>query len=176
MRQSSMLATLALLTAACLGPAAQSGNETQGAGGSGPGFGAASGKVEPIDAPDAKPSSAVQTTDPAVSSTCGDTCMGGLLNNPCCTTEADVRDGAAVDVGKCGQDLTQFGGPACVEQDQPGELDPSCPDEWVMGMTLKGCCTPAGLCGLNFDLIMLGCTTMNSQGIACGGGADAGSL
>jgi hypothetical protein len=71
--------------------------------------------------------------------------------------------GCCVDETKCG--VTQemlFGGGFCAEQDQPGEPDTECPSESasVMGLItipLEGCCRPDTKCGVNLDLIGVGC-------------------
>src|SRR5690349_16428081 len=88
--------------------------------------------------------------DDADEPTGDDDCPAPPLGTPCCATAGDVRAGAALTKGACGVDLSAlFGGPsACVEFDQPGELDESCPPlEIPDAPPLPGCCTSQGFCG-----------------------------
>ncbi len=53
---------------------------------------------------------------------------------------------------------------ACIELDQPGRMEVSCPMETltvgVNTLPLPGCCRPAGVCGWFFDLSSLGGPTI----------------
>jgi hypothetical protein len=110
--------------------------------------------------------------------------------------------GCCVEDSKCG--VTQeglFGSGFCAEQGQVGEPDTDCPDEQadIMGLVtvdLIGCCRSDGKCGINLDLIGVGCverteaamieimgmTLPNAdmiEAIDCtfgAGGSDAGTL
>jgi hypothetical protein len=69
--------------------------------------------------------------------------------------------------GKCGFLLPQFG-TACVESDQPGNLDPSCPSLMFSNLNLQGCCRPEGLCGVYEPFFQLGCVARQADaGISC---------
>lgn len=71
--------------------------------------------------------------------------------------------GCCVDGNKCG--VTQemlFGTGFCAEQGQVGEPDTECPDEAadIMGLitvNLVGCCRSDNKCGVDLDLIGVGC-------------------
>jgi hypothetical protein len=68
--------------------------------------------------------------------TCGDAvCPVPTFGTSCCVTAADVEANAAFNEGVCGIDLSAaFGGPSqCVELNQPGEVDESCPGLEVEG-------------------------------------------
>ena len=45
----------------------------------------------------------------------------------------------------------------CLENDAPGQTDPSCPDESIMGMSFTGCCKENGKCGVELQQVGLGC-------------------
>ena len=121
-------------------------------------------------------------------SACGDVDLFGVITLPgCCPM------GAAPD--KCGLDLSsvaQFIGVSlgCVELDQAGDPDATCPDQTVSAMgqmqTFPGCCRPDMLCGNTVDLTMFaagtdfGCvagSTFLDGGTApaCGGGGTSSS-
>jgi hypothetical protein len=92
-----------------------------GFGGVGGGFGGAGGALGFGGAGGAQPLSCN-----------GVPCVGGFLQTPCCTP-----------TGACG--VVNFF--ACVEQNQPGVLDPNCPSTSFMGFPAAGCCRPDGTCG-----------------------------
>jgi hypothetical protein len=74
---------------------------------------------------------------------------GGPLGTlpPCCSMDMP---------NACGAILTVAGG-ACATA-TPGKVDARCPPLMVAGgITLNGCCRPNGMCGLNLDIIGLGC-------------------
>jgi hypothetical protein len=114
---------------------------------------------------------------------CGDVdCPAPAFGTPCCATADDVEARAAFTEGACGVDLSAvFGGPTgCVEFDQPGEPDESCPPLEIPDVDpIPGCCTSYGFCGTADNFIGIGCTTPPSEFgelIPCGGGdGDAGS-
>lgn len=115
---------------------------------------------------------------------CGDVdCPAPPWGTPCCVTAADVEASAGLNEGACGVDLSPvFGGQsACVEFNQPGELDESCPPmEIPDAPSSPGCCTSHGLCGTVDSFTGLGCVTTPPEFggvlIPCGGDAgDAGS-
>lgn len=86
----------------------------------------------------------------------------GIMIGTCCTTD-----------DKCGFDVSQLGmGEACLEQDAPGDLDPSCPPVSFMGIVdMAGCCRPDGTCGSQDTFLGLGCTlNADDQGIPCNPG------
>jgi hypothetical protein len=68
-------------------------------------------------------------------------------------------------------------GNACVEKNQPGNLDKACPDTSLAGLlTAPGCCTPGGICGSFIDVnvagivLPLGCVDPKAAGITPDGG------
>ena len=105
----------------------------------------------------------------------GETCVAGILGDPCCTTQADIDATSALSVDMCGLDLTALMFEGCVELDQPGDDDASCPEVEAMGMQLPACCTTTGMCGQRIDLLGLGCVpNINMVEQACPGEVDAG--
>ncbi len=74
---------------------------------------------------------------------------------------AAVGESCCTDDGECGVNFAslapEFNG--CVPRDGPGSADPSCPElANVLPITLPGCCTPRGVCGiLEPGFIGLGC-------------------
>jgi len=77
------------------------------------------------------------------------------VGTPCCTTDQ-----------KCGF-VIQFVGSNCIEANQPGSPDPSCPAvSPISGFSLQGCCRPDGVCGGLDTFLGLGCvdpTTFGGQ-------------
>ncbi|MBK7585368.1 MAG: hypothetical protein IPI67_34905 [Myxococcales bacterium] len=64
---------------------------------------------------------------------------------------------------------------ACVQKNQPGKIDPTCPSQPTpQGQSLPGCCKPSGICGTWFGIIDLGCVETWQTGgpppTKCGGG------
>jgi hypothetical protein len=91
--------------------------------------------------------------------------IAGALE-PCCTND-----------GECGVDLGALTGmSSCVQQNAPGDLDPSCPELDVMGMfTIPGCCMPSGQCGVRIVMLApLGCVDPDELGGFLGGGGGGG--
>lgn len=79
----------------------------------------------------------------------------------------------------CGVNLDPIQGfaplpPGCVEKNQPGKPDGSCPPLNVQGQLLPGCCKPSGICGHDFSVLQLGCVETWQFGgpppVKCGGG------
>jgi hypothetical protein len=74
---------------------------------------------------------------------------------------------------KCGI-TSSFLGSQCIELNQPGQPDPSCPPQSIQGFTLPGCCKPNGMCGVMDSFIGLGCVDpgpfTGQPPIPCGGG------
>lgn len=103
-------------------------------------------------------------------SACEASANGGT---PCCTTADDVTAVRAVEVDKCGIDMSSFGFPGCTQRDQPGTLDDACPPvEFPPGAPpMAGCCTAAGVCGAMETFMGFGCTTSpdSSTWVECGG-------
>lgn len=104
--------------------------------------------------------------------TCGSkTCTapaGGMVqNNACCLP--DNSCGAFPDLSSVGG----FGaaapspagdaGGACLDV-TPGTPDPSCPSQSVMGFSLAGCCSKAGVCGVDLSIGGLGCNPLSALG------------
>jgi hypothetical protein len=64
---------------------------------------------------------------------------------------------------KCGFSSSFIGG-QCIEANQPGKPDASCPDMSMQGFTLPGCCKPNGMCGVQDTFIGLGCVDPSQFG------------
>jgi hypothetical protein len=60
------------------------------------------------------------------------------------------------------------GGGSCIST-APGTMDPSCPAQSAMGMSLPACCSAAGVCGVDLSVAGLGCNSLSVFG-ALGGG------
>lgn len=106
----------------------------------------------------------------------GTSIPGAGTADPCCTSN-----------GKCGLTSTFLPGGQCVEKNQAGKPDSSCPPLNQGGITLKGCCRPDDKCGYLDTFLGLGCvdpsqfgapgggTTCNYNGGSGGTGGSAGS-
>lgn len=109
---------------------------------------------------------------------------GGGMSVQCgSTTCSPPAAGAAVSLaacclpdGGCGASFgmspladPEGGAAACLDTD-PGTLDPSCPSTTTMGFHMQGCCSVAGVCGVDLSIIGLGCIS-SIPGLAM---ADAG--
>ena len=98
---------------------------------------------------------------------------GGMVPlSACCLP--DNSCGASVDLGAVpgGAASGGGGGSGCLDT-SAGTPDPSCPSQSVMGFSVAGCCSKAGVCGLDLSVAGLGC---NSFPAGLGGFApmDAG--
>ena len=130
-------------------------------------------------------SEASAPTSSGKSVTCGSkTCTppaGGMVpNNACCLP--DNSCGAFPDLSAIGMGLPGMGaqapgdsgGGGCLDV-TPGTPDPSCPSQMVMGFSLMGCCSTAGVCGVDLSIGGLGCNSLAALGGLGGGPAmDAG--
>jgi hypothetical protein len=70
----------------------------------------------------------------------------------------------------------------CIEANQAGTSDPTCPDITLQGVPLDGCCKPNGNCGVLDTFLGLGCVDPSQftggTPVKCGGadgGGDAAS-
>jgi|RhiMethySRZTD1v2_1073278.scaffolds.fasta_scaffold04454_12 hypothetical protein len=63
--------------------------------------------------------------------------------------------------GKCGFSLPAFG-MGCIEANQPGNFDPSCPSLEFSNLRLQGCCRPDGHCGVHEPFLPLGCVARDA--------------
>jgi hypothetical protein len=131
------------------------------------------------------PPSTTDTTDPNLTdpnqlNSGGGTCDVSACGTPppggataCCTTAEDVTANRAVEASKCGLDMAAFGFPGCTQKDQPGTLDPACPDvEFPPGAPpMAGCCTASGHCGAMETFMGFGCNANpdSSTWVSCGG-------
>lgn len=74
---------------------------------------------------------------------------------------------------KCGITSSMIGG-QCVELNQPGTPDPTCPEQSIQGFNLPGCCKDTGFCGVMDTFLGLGCVDpgqfTSQPPIPCGGG------
>jgi hypothetical protein len=103
-------------------------------------------------------------TGPAICS--GKTCTapsGGMIPLVACCLSDNT----------CGLtfDLSQFGGAApgggdaglgCLDP-SPGTPDPSCPSQSMAGFMMAGCCSKAGVCGVDLSMVSMGAIGCNSQ-------------
>lgn len=118
--------------------------------------------------------------------TCGGSPCAPQYTPACCTVTGTGVAGDKLEfVGraadKCGTDLSQYSDAIagiCLQLDQPGTLDTSCPD--VASVTpgqppTKGCCTDQGYCGSFEGFLPLGCSYAGARGKPCGAGKDAGA-
>jgi hypothetical protein len=95
------------------------------------------------------------TTTTCGQSECRDVLVGDIVVAPCCPAGAEDRCG--LDLSAVSEFMPLQG--ECVELEQPGEEDESCPSvlfaDVVEMRELPGCCMPEGLCGVvaNFSLL-----------------------
>ena len=96
-------------------------------------------------------------------------------------------------------DLSMFGGAVSAGGDggvpcldtAPGTVDPSCPSQSMQGFMMAGCCSKAGVCGVDLSMVSMGAIGCNSQQLLpslggspmmtgtlqhCGGAAEDASL
>jgi hypothetical protein len=120
--------------------------------------------------------------------TCGSkTCTapaGGMIqNNACCLP--DNSCGAFPDLSSLGgfggggvsppPSGDDGGGGGCLDV-SPGTPDPSCPSQTIMGFPLTGCCSKAGVCGVDLSMGGLGCNSLSALGpLASLGGLGGGA-
>jgi hypothetical protein len=115
-------------------------------------------------------------TVPCGNATCQSQRAGNFVVEACCTAKTN-----------CGFILPPTAAGQCVEKNQPGALDTSCPTRQVGATTFKGCCKPTGTCGLHEENqfgLGLGCFAYGDFGLpppdggvpTCGdgGAGDAG--
>jgi Mn2+/Fe2+ NRAMP family transporter len=146
------------------GTAGAGGSATAGAGGGTSGMSGASG------------TGGSSSTLMCGTETCMSTTVQILTLDACCPDGTENRCG--LDVTAAGQFIMGLKG--CMELDQPGDLDASCPDFMAMGVTAAGCCRPEGMCGVvadfsGFGVPSFGCVDPAKIGQmippkACGGG------
>ena len=135
-------------------------------------------------------SEASPPTSGGQSVTCGSkTCTapaGGMVqNNACCLP--DNSCGAFPDLSSLGGGgfggggvgappaPADGGGGGCLDV-SPGTPDPSCPSQTVMGFALTGCCSKAGVCGVDLSIGGLGCNSLSALGgLASLGGLGGGT-
>jgi hypothetical protein len=131
-------------------------------------------------ASDASRADASSVKPPAPPVMCGGkTCtapQGGPIPNVACCLP-DNSCGATPDLSGFGMGVPAGGGGACLDV-TPGTPDPSCPSQMAMGFPLNGCCSKAGVCGLDLSMGGLGCNAISAFGAlgSLGGGMpmDAG--
>ena len=107
-----------------------------------------------------------------------------VMNVACCLP--DDSCGAKPDLSSLGMGLgmsvpTGAAGDAtggCLDV-APGKPDTSCPSQSIMGFALAGCCSKAGVCGVDLSVGGLGCNSISALGalasLAGGGAMDAGA-
>jgi hypothetical protein len=146
------------------------GGSTGGAGGSTGGVGGSGGSTGGVGGGAGKGGTGGSggTTTPGTIR-CGTSICGPITNTPvgtlppCCPLDTP---------NACGG-VSPFGG--CFTT-TPGVADPRCPTVSVMNFPLSGCCRPNGMCGVDLQVITLGCNDPLLVGgppaVACR--ADAG--
>lgn len=104
------------------------------------------------------------------SKTCNPPAGGGALPlGACCLPDnscGGFPDLSALGMGLPGLGAAPSGGDAgagCLDLSK-GTPDPSCPGQSVMGMSLPGCCTNAGICALDLSVGGLGCNPLSALG------------
>ncbi len=80
-------------------------------------------------------------------------CQVSPVGAPCCSA-----------AGVCGVQLSLFPGSQCIERNQPGERDASCPDLNLGGIQALGCCRPNAECGYLDTALGLGCVDPSQLG------------
>ncbi len=108
---------------------------------------------------------------------CGDEkCMLAQLNilswaDQCCTDQEDVQLLWAVEPGQCGLRIESSESNPCVQLDQKGEPDDSCPTFYLLpdspypefdSFSNPGCCTEYGVCG-EMDNTYYGCSVFRND-------------
>ncbi|HMJ10797.1 MAG TPA: hypothetical protein VK524_05290 [Polyangiaceae bacterium] len=92
---------------------------------------------------------------------CGDTVCPPVSSTAAEFVEACCTQGS----NKCG--LVTPLGDSCMELNQPGSLDPTCPAAVIAeGFSLRGCCRTNGVCGVSTAQIGLGCIDLPVDGRA----------
>jgi hypothetical protein len=118
--------------------------------------------------------SAVGTMEPDAAAEGGQPIMCGSMtcNPPAGASGLPISISACcLPDNSCGGSFAALGG-SCLYV-VAGTPDPSCPSTSIAGMTLNGCCSPAGVCGVDLSLAGLGCNSASALGALAGGG-DSG--
>ncbi len=125
-------------------------------------------------------------TDATAAVMCGGVPCTPAITPACCTGVGTGVPGNKLEFGGrepnvCGTDLSQYSANLegiCLQLNQPGTLDTSCPDgasPTAGGASLKGCCTDRGFCGVYEGALPLGCEYPGKRGKPCGKLSDAGA-
>jgi hypothetical protein len=77
-------------------------------------------------------------------------------------------DASAFDASAFGDAGLGDGGIPCLNL-SAGTSDPACASITVVGMTIAGCCTSAGICGSDLSIVGLGCNSFAALGGGIGG-------
>lgn len=64
-------------------------------------------------------------------------------------------------------------GSICLDT-SPGTPDTACPSQTTMGVSLPGCCTTGGMCGIDLSMAGLGCNSLSALASLVPGGAMGG--
>lgn len=157
--QSLLRSLIALSALSLLGPAAGCGGDDSGAGDTG------NGKPDAATRSDASTdrSTLDVSTAPITCSGSTDPCPGlsiaGMPALPACCTSTGMKCGndisaitsltSMLPAGTLGDAAAPMLDPSmtCVEKNQPGVADPTCPSAALGPINVVGCCTPGGVCG-----------------------------
>jgi hypothetical protein len=148
--------------------------------------GASSGGASVLGAGGALGTGGTSDADAKAPLECGGVVCAPKYTPACCTGAGTGVPGNKLELGGraaglCGTDLSQYSASLagiCLQLNQPGVLDPSCPDTAnpnASGPSLKGCCTDQGYCGAYEGTLALGCEYPGKRGKACGKSGDAGA-
>jgi hypothetical protein len=94
---------------------------------------------------------------------CGAASGGMIPLVACCLS--DNTCGLTFDLSMFGGAIPGGGGDAgvpCLDT-APGTADPSCPSQSMAGFSMPGCCSRAGLCGVDLSMLSSGAIGCNSQ-------------
>jgi hypothetical protein len=194
------LTALGLTMAAfAAGAACSSSSSTAPSSGGNDGGGSANDSSAPNTGDATEPTDSGTTSIPPIqcgSLTCSAQTGGVLPLQPCCLPDnkcgatfggaaLSMFDASAFDAS--GFDAAGFDASALCFDTSAGTPDTSCPSQSAMGFALTGCCTAAGVCGLDLSAAGLGCNSLSALAMfapadssvgapqACGAAADGGS-
>ncbi len=87
-----------------------------------------------------------------------------------CPSAQGYVKGCCAASDRCGLDLSGFvQGGGCVESNQPGTRDDSCPATNIYGQQIPGCCRADNTCGYLDSFLGLGCVSPTDFGAPPGG-------
>lgn len=96
-----------------------------------------------------------------------DPAMCQLQCGPCPAINPSLGTACCVDSNTCGVQGTGTG--ICIDAFDPGPLDANCPAETLVGANAAGCCRTDGRCGVQGNILNLGCVAREDIPPAFGG-------